>query len=98
MAGLTRPPTEAEAPGPLAGVLKVATLLFFLGCLFTLALGIAPNFDTRVVGIGEWIWPGYGADLRQDPVAPECDLAALETQIAACPGNEPPPVAEGADP
>jgi len=69
----------------------------FVGLALALAVGVAPNFSTRVVGIGERVWPGYAQDLRADPVAPECELAALEERVAACPA-EAAPTASGADP
>jgi hypothetical protein len=66
--------------GPVAGVI--------IGLLLAaLAVGVSDYFDTRLVGIGESIWPGYAADLRGDPIAPECNLAELDRRLATCPAE-----------
>jgi TRAP-type C4-dicarboxylate transport system permease large subunit len=74
-------------PHPLKPLVPFATLVVLLANLLILVVGIAPNFDTRVVDIGERLWPGYAAELRKDPQVPDCDVAALEKQIAACPAE-----------
>ncbi len=90
-----------DVQGPLRVINPVATVLI-LGLLgLALAVGIAPNLNTRVVELGESAWPGYAAELRSDPVAPECSTEALETQLAACPaaGTEAlAPADQGKDP
>lgn len=72
------------APGPLGLVNPVATVAILGLLLWALLIGIAPNVDTRVVQLGERTWPGYAADLRRDPAAPDCDLAALRAKADTC--------------
>jgi len=74
-----------EPTGPLRGVNPVATILIFVALLVALGVGIAPNFNARVVGLGEAMWPGYAAELRTDPIEPECDVDALAERLKACP-------------
>ena len=82
--------------GPLDRLLGPAAV-FILGLLLAaLAVGVAPNFDTRLVGLGEQLWPGYAAELRADPVAPDCDLASLEERLATCPVEDA-PAAQGGE-
>jgi len=63
---------------------RVAAMGVLAVLLLTMALGVAPNFDTRLVELGEKIWPGYAADLRADPLPPDCELQLLDEQIASC--------------
>jgi TRAP-type C4-dicarboxylate transport system permease large subunit len=74
----------APPTGILRAVVPVATVLVLGLLLVALAVGVAPNLDTRVVQLGEQLWPGYASELRADPLAPACDLAALEARAAAC--------------
>ena len=74
--------------GPLDRLLGPVAVGILGLLLAALAVGVAPNFDTRLVGLGESIWPGYAADLRTDPVAPECDLAELDARLASCPAED----------
>ena len=69
--------------GPLDRLLGPVAVAILGLLLAALAVGVAPNFDTRLVGLGESVWPGYAADLRTDPVAPECDLAELDQRLEA---------------
>lgn len=73
--------------GPLDRLLPPVTLAVLGFLLLALAVGVAPNFDTRLVNLGEGFWPGYAKDLRSDPTPPECDLAALEVRLRACPAD-----------
>jgi TRAP-type C4-dicarboxylate transport system permease large subunit len=51
------------------------------------------------VQLAEVVWPNYAAELRQDPGAPDCDLAALDQRVASCtPAAAPAPAAPAADP
>ncbi|MEZ4236843.1 MAG: TRAP transporter large permease subunit [Myxococcota bacterium] len=69
---------------------STATVLILGLLLVALVVGIAPNFDTAVVQLGERAWPGYAAELRIDPVAPECDVADIEGRLAQCPADAAP--------
>ena len=69
------------------GLILAATVFILFANLLTLVVGIAPNLDTRIVDIGEVMWPGYAAELRQDPAVPDCDLAALKERLATCPAD-----------
>ncbi len=73
--------------GPLDRLLGPVAVVIIGLLLAALAVGVAPNFDTRLVGMGESVWPGYAADLRGDPVPPECDLSELDERMAACPAE-----------
>jgi len=77
------------------GLTRLASVFIFLGLLTTLLVGLAPNVNTKVVGIGEMAWPGYARDLRADPVEPDCVLEELDSQLAACPQT---PSEPGSDP
>jgi TRAP-type C4-dicarboxylate transport system permease large subunit len=84
---------------PLRPLLPLATLFILFANVLTLLVGIAPNFDTRIVDVGEAMWPGYAADLRDDPEKPDCDLPALQEQMKACPAGAAAPTAPtGGDP
>ena len=89
-----------QPSGPLRVVNPVATLLILGALLLALGVGIAPNFNTRVVGIGEQVWPGYAAELRSDPVEPDCDVDELAERLKACPpeGEAPAPQPTDGDP
>jgi TRAP-type C4-dicarboxylate transport system permease large subunit len=54
--------------------------------LLTLALvvGVAPNADARLVGIGERLWPGYAANLRRDPQPPDCQVDEIQERLDRC--------------
>lgn len=80
---------DDELPPLLRAVTRGATVLLLLGLVVALAVGIAPNASTRVVALGEGLWPGYAAELRADPEAPACDPAELEARLAACPAEAP---------
>ncbi len=73
--------------GPLDRLLGPVAVVILSLLLVALAVGVAPNFDTRLVGVGESIWPGYAAELRSDPTMPECDLAELDSRLATCPAD-----------
>ncbi len=67
------------------GVLsRVLTGLTLSVLLLNLALGIAPNLDTRLVQWGELLWPGYAAELRVEHNEPTCSATALEQQLQNC--------------
>ena len=76
--------------GPLDRLLPPVTIAVLGFLLLALAVGVAPNFDTRLVNLGERSWPGYAKDLRSDPTPPECELAALQTRLEACPAVDAP--------
>ena len=80
---------------------RIATLGTFFGLLIVLAVGLAPNLNTRVVGIGEAFWQNYARDLRTDQEPPTCDLEDIRARLAQCPTEDAataPPSAEGDDP
>lgn len=86
-------------PPVLRPLILAATVFILFANLLTLVVGIAPNLDTRIVDIGEVMWPGYAAELRQDPAVPDCDLAALKERLATCPADGGTPAAPaGEDP
>jgi TRAP-type C4-dicarboxylate transport system permease large subunit len=72
----------------------LTTLGVLVALLVTLVIGMGPNVATRAVSVGDAIWPGY-AELRTDPVAPDCDLDALTRRVAECPAAA--PAAEASD-
>ena len=76
---------------------RVITVLLFGALIVALAIRLAPNLGTRVVGVGELLWPGYAADLRQDPEKPKCNLQDLEQRLQQCPaqGAEQPKTTSG---
>ncbi len=74
--------------GPLRRLLGPVAFAVLGLLLLALAVGVAPNFDTRLVGIGEDLWPGYAAELRQDAAPPDCDVDALAAQVADCPAED----------
>ena len=87
--------------GPLRRLLGTVAFAVLGLLLLALAVGVAPNFDTRLVGIGEDLWPGYAAELRQDATPPDCDVDALAAQVADCPAEDaaaPTPVGAEGDP
>jgi TRAP-type C4-dicarboxylate transport system permease large subunit len=61
-------------------------LSVLLGLLLAVVLvtGLAPNTSTRVVGLGESVWPGYASELRADPQAPDCDVDATRQRAETC--------------
>jgi len=66
---------------PLQALLTTLTLV---ALLLALAIGLAPNLDTRAVQLGERLWPGYAADLRVDPTPPECDPEEVAKRAERC--------------
>ena len=80
--------SHGGAGGPLDRLLGPVSVLILGLLLWALTVGVAPNFDTRLVGIGEQIWPGYAAELRQDPTPPDCDVDALAQRLLACPAAD----------
>ena len=76
----------------------IASVVAFAVLALTLVIGIAPNFDTRLVGLAELAWPGYAADLRKNPEAPDCALEDLKTQLATCPTDGTTAEGKGGDP
>lgn len=75
-------------------------LTWLLGATLFVALltGLAPNASTRVVALGEQIWPGYGAELRLDPEAPDCDPAEVRQRADTCVDTPPPAPEPDEDP
>ena len=63
------------------------TPLVVFALLTAMFAGLGPALDTRMVQLGERIWPQYAAELRSDPqpVPEECDLEALDKRLEACP-------------
>jgi TRAP-type C4-dicarboxylate transport system permease large subunit len=78
---------------------RVASVGVLVVLVASLIAGLAPNADTRLVGIGEALWPGYASELRVDPQPPECDPAELRARAATCPapGGSAAPAAPPAD-
>lgn len=72
-----------------AGLLAVGALLL------SMVVGLAPNLDTGLVEWGERIWPGYAQDLRDEPVAPTCEVEDLKRQAADCVPAVPTPAPTG---
>lgn len=84
----------------LERALSLTTLALLL---VAMVVGLGPNTSTRVVQLGESIWPGYAAELREPSQAPTCDPEELKQQLATCvpvaPAPEPEdPFAEEEDP
>ena len=81
------------------GVLtRLVSVFIFLGLLTTLVVGLAPNVNTKVVGVAELLWPGYAQDLRSDPDKPECTLDELDVQLKECPADGAAPAPAPTDP
>jgi TRAP-type C4-dicarboxylate transport system permease large subunit len=82
----------------LARLTLLAAGLALVIMVLRLVVGIAPNFDTRVVGLAEVVWPGYAQDLRQDPEKPDCVVDDLREQLASIcvdqPVEQPKPAAD----
>ncbi|MGC6507316.1 MAG: TRAP transporter large permease subunit [Myxococcota bacterium] len=68
--------------------IRGASVLIFLGLSFALFVGLAPKVSSRLVQIGEEIWPGYAAELRTTPEAPTCDPDELEAKLSQCPTED----------
>ncbi|MCA9567172.1 MAG: TRAP transporter large permease subunit [Myxococcales bacterium] len=73
---------ESRSPGLSPSSLLTGALGLVL--LVVLVVGLAPNASTRVVSLGESVWPGYAAELRLDPEAPDCDAAVLARNADTC--------------
>jgi len=69
---------------PLQPFIRVATLGVFVGLLIALGVGLAPNLNTRMVQVGEDIWPNYARDLRTELEAPSCDRVEIAARLTAC--------------
>jgi len=69
-------------------VTRAAAVVILVGLAVSLAVGIAPNASSRIVDLGQRIWPGYAAELRVDPTRPTCDLQALKKRLSACPAKD----------
>lgn len=92
---------EASGQGHVGGVLgalvRVATAVILVANVLAMVIGVAPNLSTRIVDLGEAMWPGYAGDLRYDPVVPDCDEAELARRVETCvPAAAPAP--DGGDP
>ena len=74
---------------------KALGWLLGLTLFVALVTGIAPNASTRVVALGERIWPGYGAELRLDPEAPDCDPVVVRERAESCVDSAAPEPAGG---
>ncbi len=81
--------------GPLDRLLGPVAVTILGLLLVALTVGVAPNFDTRLVNLGESMWPGYAAELRTDPALPDCDLGELEERLKSCPAEDAAPAATG---
>jgi len=90
--------SHADPSGPLDRLLTPVTVVVLGLLLLALSVGVAPNFDTRLVNIGEGVWEGYAKDLRADPTPPTCELEALQQRLSACPAEDAPGGAAAADP
>lgn len=66
-----------------------ATAIVLVVQLWALVVGVSPNVSTRAVQLAELVWPGYASELRQDPVAPDCDVAALDERARQCSAASP---------
>lgn len=74
----------APRPRVPTGTTRVVSVAVLVVLLAALVHGLLPDLDTRLVQLGERIWPGYAADLRVDPRAPDCDPEAIARDLAAC--------------
>ena len=83
---------------PMPGLRNVAAAGILLLLLATLFASLAVNLDTRLVQAGEWAWPGYAAELRADPIEPDCELSAFEAQLQTCVATDAEPSPGGDDP
>jgi TRAP-type C4-dicarboxylate transport system permease large subunit len=94
--------SHGDQHGPMGRLLGPVAVTILGLLLVALTVGVAPNFDTRLVNLGESIWPGYAAELRLDPSPPDCDLDDLTAQLKSCPaeaaGGAAPAGGAGGDP
>ena len=74
------------------------SIFIFLGLSLALLVGMGPNLSSRLVSLGEMVWPSYAKDLRSDPIQPECNLAELKQRVAECPTNIQPTKEDSKDP
>lgn len=78
----------------------LSTLVAFallLGLVLALVAGTSSNASSRLVELGDRMWPGYAAELRADPVPPDCSLDELDAQLRTC-SDAPAAPAPAADP
>ena len=61
--------------------------LYFSLLFISLLAGLAPNLSSKVVALGESIWPNYAQDLRKDLPEPECPLEDLQQKVSQCPAD-----------
>ena len=71
----------------MKSVQYVISVCIFAILFVTLLAGIAPNLSSKIVALGEDIWPNYAQDLRKDIPVPECPLEDLQSQVAQCPAD-----------
>ena len=69
----------------MKSVQYVISVCIFAILFVTLLAGLAPNLSSKIVALGEEIWPNYAQDLRKDIPLPECPLEELQLQVAQCP-------------
>ena len=83
--------------GPLRVLPAVATVAILGTLLLASIVGIAPNVDTRLVELGEGIWPGYASELKTDPEPPDCNVEEVRSRLDNC-AEAPAPSADDEDP
>ena len=65
----------------------VISVCIFSLLFISLLAGLAPNLSSKVVALGESIWPNYAQDLRKDLPEPECPLEDLQQKVSQCPAD-----------
>jgi TRAP-type C4-dicarboxylate transport system permease large subunit len=74
---------------PFARLRGGLSIFIFIGLSLSLLVGMGPNLSSRLVSLGEMVWPSYAKDLRTDPKPPECKLEELQQRIEQCPVAQP---------
>jgi TRAP-type C4-dicarboxylate transport system permease large subunit len=63
----------------------IISVCIFSLLFITLLAGLAPNLSSKIVALGESVWPNYAQDLRKDLPEPECPLQDLQQKVGQCP-------------
>ena len=73
-----------HSDSPFKRLRTLVSTAIFAGLCLTLLVGVSPNLSSKLVSIGELIWPGYAKDLRQDLAPPECVVEQLKSRLDGC--------------
>ena len=60
----------------------VISVCIFSLLFISLLAGLAPNLSSKVVALGESIWPNYAQDPRKDLPEPECPWKIYSRRLA----------------